>query len=356
MSDKDGKTEDATPKRLQDARKKGQIPKSQDLNAAASLLIFTLLLGTIGNFLLTYSYRLLRAMLSFDHYPEINHRIIKPLLLEGIIRYFWIFLPVALVAMVLGIIVNLAQTGFIFTSTPLKPDIKKLNPIEGFKNMFSKKAMFTLLKNLLKLILVFYMTYSNMSDKINVILNSGNIGSEKLFGFFIEFLKSITMNIIVVMFILGFVDYIVERRSHKKNLMMTKEEIKEEFKEMEGSQEVKSARKQKQRELAMGRMIENVGESTAIVTNPTHIAVAIRYDRDKDEVPIVMAKGAGPIAEKIKSRGKENKIPIIENKPLARAMYTELEVGEYVPAELYQAVAEILAIVYEMEIKNKGKI
>lgn len=170
------------------------------------------------------------------------------------------------------------------------------------------------------------------------------------------FIKDLSLNIAVIMLILGIIDYVFERREYKKNLRMSKQEIKDEFKEMEGSPEIKAARQQRQRQIAMGRMMSSIKDGTVVVTNPTHIAVVIRYDSNIDEAPIVVAKGGvGYIAEKIKEVAKENDIPIMENKPpLARTMYKEVEIGgDYVPVELYKAIAEILALVYEMEEKKQ---
>lgn len=354
MSDKDGKTEDATPKKMEDARKKGQVAKSQDLNAGVSLLVFTLALGAIGNYLFKNLYQFMQNSLSREFQLELTEPYLRGLAINSIFTYFSLFFPVAGIAIVIGIVVNLVQTGFLYTTDTLKPDIKKLNPIQGFKNIFSKKSMITLGKNLLKLILVFYMTYNNLSKNVNKILSSGEIGFENLFFFFLAFLKEITLNIVVVMFVLGVLDFFIQKKDHKKNLMMSKDEIKEEYKQMEGSQEIKSARRQRQREMSMGRMMTGVEESTVVVTNPTHIAVAIRYDTEQDESPILMAKGAEHIAEKIREKARDFEIPIIENKGVARTLYSDVEVGENIPADLYQAIAEILVIVYEME-ENKNK-
>lgn len=356
MEDKENKTEEATPKRLRDAKKRGQIAKSADLNAAVSFFAFTLLISTLGTYVLNNSLKLMRSSLSRSFNLEMAVSTLRVIFFKNIVQYFLLFLPFALVAMVVGVVINLVQVGFLFTTDPLKPDIKKLNPIEGFKNIFSKKSLFTLVKNMLKLGLVLYMTYKNLIGSMDQLLSSGNIGTEKLFYFLLDFVKTLSFNIAIVMLALAIVDYVFQRRDHKKNLRMSKQEIKDEYKEMEGNPELKSARRQRQRELAMGRMMESVGEATVVITNPTHIAVVIRYDGERDQAPLVTAKGAGHIAEKIKEKAKENKIPIIENKPLARTMYKKVEIGDYVPMDLYKAIAEILAIVYQMRERNKGKI
>lgn len=356
MEDRENKTEEPTPKRLRDARSKGQVAKSGDLNAAVSFFGFTLLIGVLGPYVLKNGIGFMKKSLGVNFSQGLSIANLRAILLTNILEYLIFFGPFALIALVLGVIVNLIQVGFLFTLDPLKPDFKRLNPIEGFKNIFSKKSIFTLGKNIGKLILVFYMTYRNLSNSINEIFASGNIGTEKLFYFVLDFIKSLSMNIAIVILILGIVDYIFERREHRKNLRMSKQEIKDEYKEMEGSPEVKGVRRERQRQLAMGRMMENIEDSTVVVTNPSHIAVALRYDSERDEAPIVIAKGAEYIAKKIKEKAEENKIPIMEDKSLARAMYKRVEIGESVPVDLYKSIAEILALVYQIEERNKGRI
>lgn len=356
MEDRENKTEEPTPKRLRDARQKGQVAKSADLNAAVSFFAFTLLIGVLGPYVLNNGLNFMKNSLNVNFSQGLSISNLRSILLNNIVKYFMFFGPFGLIAIVIGIVINLIQVGFLFTVDPLKPDIKRLNPIEGFKNIFSKKSIFTLGKNIGKLILVFYMTYRNLSGSINELFNSGNIGTEKLFYFVLEFIKDLSFNIAMIMLILGIVDYIFERRDHRKNLRMSKQEIKDEHKEMEGNPEVKGVRRERQRQLSMGRMMANIEDSTVVVTNPTHIAVVLRYDSEREDAPIVTAKGTEYIAEKIKEKAKENNIPIMEDKPLARSMYKRVEIGQYVPMDLYKSIAEILAIVYQMEERNKGRI
>lgn len=356
MSDKHSKTEAPSSKRISDARKKGQIPRSNELVPAISLLVFAMMAGGLGDYLFRNTFNFLKNSLNTNYSVAINNNYIRTLFINNFLKAASIILPFAAIAMTLGIVINLVQTGFMLTSDPLKPDLKKINPIEGFKNIFSKKVIFNLLKNLLKLSLVFYLAIDNISQFFNQVLNSGNIGTEKLFGFMAGFAKTLIIDIASIMLILAFLDYIFQKREFKKNLMMTKQEVKDEYKEMEGNPQIKSARQQKQRQMAMMRMMSDVPTATVIVTNPTHIAIALRYDTEKDMAPVVVAKGVDAVANRIKEVAKENKVPIIENKPLARAMFKQVEIGDSVPAELYKAVAEIIALVYQLEVKNKGKI
>lgn len=354
--DKDAKTEEATPKRLRDSKKKGQIAKSSDLNAAISFLVFTMGLLALSEYLFSNGLAYMKNSLKIGHTTGVNMENMNHLFTNGVVHYFILVVPFALIALVVGIISNLIQTGFLFTSETIKPDFSRMDPIKGFKNIFSKKAFITFLKNLMKLILVFYIAFNHLKDSGKQILNSGSIGTEKIFIFIMSFIRELSMSIGIIMLILALADYVFQKLDHKKNLRMTKQEIKDEYKEMEGNPQIKSARQQRQRQLAMSRMMNDVSTATVVVTNPTHIAVAIRYDGEKDSAPVVVAKGADYIALKIKEKAKEGKIPIIENKPLARAMYKRVEIGDFIPIDLYKAVAEILAMVYQMQKKNKYKI
>lgn len=356
MSDKHSKTEAPSPKKLRDAKKKGQVAKSNELSPAVSLMVFAMAAIFMGQILIDNATGFLRKSLTLNYGMNIDSANARGLIADRIMDFFVILIPYLGLAVILGIIVNVAQVGFIFTTHPIKPDIKRLNPIEGFKKIFSKKAIFTLGKNLAKLILVFFLTYSTLSDSFSKILNAGSIGTEKLYFFLLLFVKDLVFNIGIIMLGLAALDYVFQRKEFRDNLKMTKQEIKDEYKEMEGNPQIKQARQQKQREIAMGRMMAAIPQADVIVTNPTHLAIAIRYDQKKDNAPVILAKGADYLATKIREKARENKIPIMENKELARAIYKKTEIGDYVPIELYKAVAEILALVYQLKEKNKRKI
>lgn len=357
MDDKASKTEEATPKRLSDARKKGQIAKSPDLISAVSFIVFLMLINVLGEYLLINARKFMENSFALDSsLNKLSASGLGPFLMNNLIQFALMVLPFMAIAVLVGFIGNIIQTGFLNTTEPLKPDFNRINPIQGFKNMFSVKAIFNLIKNLSKLIIVFYLTYKNLSESVKQILNSGDIGTEKLYFFLLDFVKGLGMDIGIFMISIGILDYVMQKRDYKKNLRMSNQEIKDEYKEMEGSPQIKSARQQKQREMAMGRMMADIPESTVVITNPTHIAIVLRYDEKKDQVPVVTAKGADHVAAKIRELAKEHDIPIIENKPLARTMYKEIEIGETIPMDLYKAIAEILALVYEINEKKKHKI
>ncbi|MFH5834841.1 flagellar biosynthesis protein FlhB [Proteiniclasticum sp. C24MP] len=353
QQDKHSKTEEATPKRLRDSRKKGQVSKSQDLVSSVSFLVFALLLGSLGNYLLQNSVEFMSLALTYHVEEGLTPSFAGNLLVEYVMKILLIFFPFGLIAVFVGVVVNVIQVGFLFTLQPLKPDFKRLNPVEGMKNIFSKKALFNLFKSLMKLLIVGYLTYTGLQKVMVPIMNLGGVGVEKIFTFFMDTVRTLSIGIASFMIILGVLDFIFQKKDYKKNLMMTKQEIKDEYKQMEGDPKIKSKRQQKQREMSMARTMQGVEASTVIITNPTHIAIAIRYEQGVDEAPVVMAKGLDYMAMKIREKAKEMDIPIIENKPLARGMYYKVEPGSSVPLEMYQAIAEILALVFTMKRKKK---
>ncbi len=355
MADKESKTEEATPKRLKDAKKKGQIAKSAELAPAVSLIVFAITASFIAMNLYKNSLNYLKNSLTIGFNTNLTRSNLSSFL-PNLIDLFILIMPYLAIGLIVGVIVNLIQTGLLFTSTPLKPDFNRINPVKGFKNIFSKRAVFSLLKNIVKLLLVSFLTYNYLTESFPKILNAGSIGTERLFPFIMGFVVDLALNISIIMLGLAIVDYIFQKRDHKKELKMTMQEIKDEYKEMEGNPQIKQARAQKQRQLALSRMMSAIEKSSVVITNPTHIAVAIKYDEKEDKAPVVVAKGVDFLAQKIKEKAKENKIPIIENKELARAIYKDTEVGDHIPVELYKLVAEVLAYVYDLEKKKKSRI
>ena len=264
-----------------------------------------------------------------------------------------IVLPISLIIMVFGILGSLIQTGLFFSMESLKPKFSKLNPLTGLKNMFSMKAIVNLIKSMVVICIMIYLGYSFMSKNFEGIIKSGDIYLPYLFNIVLDLIKSILTSITLAVAVVAALDYGYEKFSHKKGLKMTKQEVKEEYKQMEGDPHIKGKIKQKQRQMANQRMMQAVPSSTVIVTNPTHISIAIRYEQGKDTTPIVVAKGADEVAFRIREIAKSHDIPIIENVPLARLIYKEVDIDQEIPEEMYKAVAEVLVAVYK--IKNKYK-
>lgn len=342
------KTEEATPKKLSEAKRKGQVAKSKELGLALSLITVTLLMLTLGDYLFANLKDI--VLLFFNNYlnTTLDYNTVKGIFLLALFRGSMIFLPIAVPIMIVGIGINYAQTGFIFTTEPLKPDFKKLNPLSGFKKLFSVRSLVGLVKNLAMISVVGYIGYKFIIDNYGDIINMGSLRLEAVPYYLKKLVVDIFFRISLIMLIISVTDYVYQKRQFKKDMKMSKQEIKEEYKQMEGDPQIKAKIKEKQRQMAANRMMQSVPDASVVVTNPTHIAVALKYTEGSEEAPKVIAKGSDNIAIKIKEIAKENEVPIIENKPLARLIYSEVEIDDEIPAEMYQAVAEILALVYKL--------
>ena len=292
-------------------------------------------------------------ILSGDFSMTMNDNTIKILMFKVMMSFMKIVLPISLIIMVFGILGSLIQTGLFFSMESLKPKFSKLNPLTGLKNMFSMKAIVNLIKSMVVICIMIYLGYSFMSKNFEGIIKSGDIYLPYMFNIVLDLIKSILTSITLAVAVVAALDYGYEKFSHKKGLKMTKQEVKEEYKQMEGDPHIKGKIKQKQRQMANQRMMQAVPSSTVIVTNPTHISIAIRYEQGKDTTPIVVAKGVDEVAFRIREIAKSHDIPIIENVPLARLIYKEVDIDQEIPEEMYKAVAEVLVAVYK--IKNKYK-
>ncbi|MBY2217216.1 fused FliR family export protein/FlhB family type III secretion system protein, partial [Clostridioides difficile] len=348
------KTEEATPKKKGEQRKKGNIAKSKELPIAMTLLAFTLLVPTLFSYVVNTLKSSLNYFLSLDFYMNINYSSIEKLVIAGLMDFFKIFLPIAIPFLVLGIVANLFQVGILFTGETLKPNLSKLNPISGFKNMFSMRSLSTLIKDTAIISILAYIGYTFFQDNYLDILKLGNIYLPTLMYTVKDLVYSILSKICVAMIVIAVADYVYQRYSHKKQLRMTKQEVKDEYKNSEGDPEIKAKIKQKQRQISSQRTMQAVPSATVIVTNPTHLSIAVRYEKGKDQAPVVVAKGADYLAFKIREIAKGNDIPIIENKPIARLLYKQVEIDQEIPEDMYQAFAEILVAVYK--IKNRYKV
>lgn len=347
------KTEDPTPKKKRDARKQGNVAKSSEVNTAMTFLAILLIAYTMPDFINVELKNFLVNSFRNDFSTTMDENIIKMLMIRFTISFMKIILPICLIIMIFGILGNLIQTGLMFSGESLKPKFSKLNPISGFKNMFSLKALGNLVKSIAVIVVLLILGYSFMNKNFEGLIKSGDIYTPYLFDTIIELIKKLLSSISLAVVIISIIDYGYQRYTHNKELKMTKQEVKEEYKQMEGDPHIKGKIKQKQRQMATQRMMQSVPSATVIVTNPTHISIAIRYEKGKDTTPVVVAKGADVIAFKIRELAKSHDIPIIENKPLARLIYKEVEIDQEIPEEMYKAVAEVLVAVYK--IKNKYK-
>lgn len=350
MSDK---TEKPTAKKIRDARKKGNVAKSKEVVNVVTFLGIIFVFSILSDFIIRQLEELISMFLTMDISNSLNEAMIQPIMLKTMLTLFMSFLPIGFIVMVLGVIGNIMQTGFLFSPEALKPKLDKLNPVTGFKNMFSMKALGTLFKSLAIIIFLGIIGFIFIKNNYYSIINIGNIYTPYLIPAIRELIVNLFKIIMVGLVVVGVADYGYQLYTYNKNMKMTKQEVKEEFKQMEGDQLVKAKIKQKQRQIASQRMMEAVPTATVILTNPTHLSIALRYEKGVDSAPVVVAKGADLVAMKIREIAKEHDIPIIENKPLARLMFKEVEINQEIPVDMYQMVAEVLTQVYKIKSKKK---
>ncbi len=351
------KTEEPTSKKLDDARKKGQVALSRELAMAGTLFALFIMVRFLADFIGTvfentfqYAYgyipeliKLYDGQLQYTTFRMIvNHILIVVVLTAG---------PFFIAGIVVSLLCDYLQIGFKVTPEPLKPKFDKLNPINGFKKIFSVRALFELGKSLLKLVLIIAVIYTYFKGLDFSLYILYDMPLTQAIGLMGSTVVNLGIRISAVYLIIAIIDIIYQKRKHHKDMMMTKQEVKDEYKNMEGDPQIKGKQRQRMREAAQRRMMQELPKADVVITNPTHYAVAILYEADKYEAPRVIAKGSDYLAQKIKEIAKENDVEIVENKPLARMLYANVEIGEFVPPELYKAVAEVLAFVYHL----KGK-
>lgn len=349
------KTEEATPKKLSDARKEGQVAKSQELITAVMLLALFLILkivvGYIGeSFLECFS----EVYQTFEVYAvdSFSVSIAAGFLKDTLLDILLICLPMFAVAFVVAFVINVVQVKWQVSGKPMQPKLSKFNPIKGFKRIFSKDKIFELIKSVAKIALIFYVAYSELKDEAGAVVALYDFSLNQAVIYVGEFIINLGIKLSVFYLILGVVDYIYQKLKFKKDLMMSKQEVKDEYKQQEGDPNVKGKIKSKMREVSQRRMMQKLPEADVVITNPTHFACAIKYDKEVSEAPVLIAKGADFLAQKIKEVAREHDVPIVENKPLARMLYYNVDLESEIPRELYQMTAEVLAYVYKL--KNGG--
>lgn len=343
------KTEQATPRRLQEARRKGQVAKSADLNGALLLLI-------TGLFALLFKDNIITHMQAY-FYSYFNNFVKNPqqdsllqLLIDFTVNVFAVFVPFFILMLVVALGVNIAQVGFMLAPEAIKPKFDKLNPLNGLKNMFSGRAMFELVKSLLKIIIVGWVVYASVRGEMANLLAIYHSPPRTLLNQVLTIALKVILWGAVVYLGIALLDLIYQRYAFKKQMRMTKQEVKEEYKQSEGDPQIKGWLRRMQRQLLSNLARKEVPQATVVVTNPTHYAVALKYEQPM-EAPMVVAKGMDHLARQIREIAQEHQVPIIENVEVARFLYAHVEAGQAIPTEMFQAVAEILAMVYRM--KNK---
>ena len=350
MADDAEKTEEPTDKKIEDARKEGNVPKSQDTSGVITLFVAILAVLMLFPFIADHMTQLFKYYFSLVGTP-LDKNFMLDIAVVTFREVLLMVLPLALAVAVAGVIAALAQFGFLFTTKAIMPDFKKIDPIKGTKNLFSMKKMIEGVKITFKAFTTLGIGF------IFFFIFIKDLPTVALFGLAdqLDWLKDkmiiIALVMLLVIFVFALIDIVIVRKQYFDGLKMSKQEIKDEMKNMEGDPLIKSKIKQKQMEISRQRMMAEVPNADVIITNPTHYAVAIKYDEEKTRAPVVVAKGMDKMAQQIKKIGRENNVHIIQNPPLARSLYAEVEIDKPIPEALFGAVAEVLAYVYKMNKK-----
>uniref|UniRef100_UPI0040568B5D flagellar biosynthesis protein FlhB n=1 Tax=Agathobacter sp. TaxID=2021311 RepID=UPI0040568B5D len=349
------KTEPATQKKLDDARKEGKVSKSKDLTEAFQLVVLFMLMkifmGYVGEQLVGVFTVCLSRMAEF---MKVNQAGVTSVAAAGflqnmIVEWLLIVLPFFGFGLVITLLITVYQVGWTVSGKPLEPKLSKFNPISGFKRIISKDSLFELAKSVCKVGLIAYIAYDNISEEADSLFILYEIELNQAIALVGEIILDVGLDISIIFVVVGLVDYMYQKHKFSEDMKMTKQEVKDEYKNTEGDPQVKGRIRQKMRESSQRRMMQDVPKADVVITNPTHFAVAIKYDAEVSSAPVVLAKGENYLALKIKEVAKEHHVEIVENKPLARMLYHNVDIGAEIPPELYQSVAEVLAMVYHMK-------
>lgn len=350
------KTEDATGKKLEDSRNKGQVAKSMEINSLAIFFIGFVLLYLSRGFVAGKLADLARYIFGSLDTLQLNVTLLNIYAWKGVMFFSITLFPIVTGLIIVSFAAGYGQTGFKITPEAMKPKLSKINPIEGLKNkLFSVSAVVETLKSIFKLLIIGGLIYSILPDLIIKSIKLVDYSVGKILQFMVESAFGFIWKISLVFSLIAMGDFAFQRHKFKKDMKMTKQEVKDEFKQTEGDPLVKSHIKAKQMEMAQKRMMQEVPKADVVITNPTHYAVAIKYKVGTSSAPLVVAKGVDSMAQKIKEIAKENGIPIHENVMLARALYASTEVGEEIPEKLFEAVAKILAYIFKLRDKKAKK-
>jgi len=350
MADDAEKTEEPTPKKIEDARKEGNVPKSQDASGVLTLFVAIMAVLMLFPFMAKHMFFLFQYYFSLIGMP-LDRLFMVDIAIVTIREFLLIVMPLAIAVAVSGVIAALAQFGFLFTTKAIMPDFKKIDPIKGTKNLFSMKKMIEGVKITFKSFTTLGVGFVFFFYFIMELPTVALFGLNDQLDWLQEKMLTIAFVMLFIIFIFAIIDIIIVRKQYFDGLKMSKQEIKDEMKNMEGDPLIKSKIRQIQMQASRKRMMAEVPNADVVITNPTHYAVAIKYDNEKSHAPIVVAKGADHIASQIKKIARESNVHIVQNPPLARSLYAEVEVEKPIPEALFAAVAEVLAYVYKMNKK-----
>lgn len=351
------KTEQATPKKLSDARKEGQVAKSREIGLGVGLLLMFVMLkiwvGMLGSqFMETFS-------IVYNKIPEFTSMVAGQISIsdymilfrDTLLKMFLMMIPFMGVALVAGIAIEIFQVKWEPTAKPLQPKFSKMDPVNGFKKIFSLNSLFELVKAIVKIGLIVWVAYSTLKKEWDNLFILYDMPIEQAIALMGELVINLGIKISLVYLIIAFADLLYQKWKFSEDMKMTKQEVKDEYKQSEGDPQIKGKIRQRMRQASQRRMMQDLPKADVVITNPTHFAVAIKYEPDVDDAPYVIAKGCDHLAAKIKEVAKENNVHIVENKPLARMLYYNVDLGAMVPPELYKAVADVLVMVYRMQGK-----
>ncbi|UCE60323.1 MAG: flagellar biosynthesis protein FlhB [Phycisphaerales bacterium] len=345
-ADADARTEPPTQRRRDEARKKGQTAKSQDLTGAVVLFAAFVALNFLGPGMFKSMMLIVRAGLLSETPGDLGS--LMPFAAAVVVEAFKRVAPFLVILFLAVLAVLYAQVGNVVTLQPLKPNLSKINPLKGIARLFSTRSVMMAVQNIWKLALVSLVVYLMLAHTASPVIYAFTLGFPDAFWLGSSLAFNLGMELSAVLLVLALLDLAWQRYKHEKDMRMTKEEVKDEFRSMEGDPKVKSRRRELQYRLALQRIRRDVPKADVVVTNPTHVAVAIQYDAEAMPAPKVVAKGADELALRIRQIATEHRIPIVERKALARALYETVDVGQYLPERFYRAIAEILAYVYEL--------
>ncbi|MDD6638057.1 MAG: flagellar biosynthesis protein FlhB [Lachnospiraceae bacterium] len=347
------KTEPATAKKLKDARKEGKVAKSKELTSAFDLIVLFLCLkifvSYVGGNLLGLFDLVYGNMADFVRINEgyMSSQAVSTVLFPVIIRWLLTVLPFFAFGVVITFLISVIQVGWTVSAKPMQPKLSKFNPINGFKRIFSKDTMFELVKSIFKVGIIIYIAYTSVRDEAGHLFILYELDLKQAIALVGTLIIDIGLKISIVYLIIGIADYAYQKWKFNDEMKMTKQEVKDEFKNTEGDPQIKGRQRRKMQEVSQRRMMQDVPKADVVITNPTHYAVALKYEAEVRPAPYVVAKGEDYLAQKIKEVARENNVEIVENKPLARMLYSNVDIGADIPPELYQAVAEILAVIFQ---------
>jgi flagellar biosynthetic protein FlhB len=351
------KTEKATPKKKKDERKKGNAFQSRDVVSLATIIVGFILISKLGSFIFSQIRELyLSELQKMSNLYTLSIPSVLQIMRESMLVFFLATVPILIVLMITGIVMTGAQTGFLVSGELLRFKYNRISMLQGFKRMFSVRSLVQLVKSLLKVAVILWVIYTSVQDLLIITPDILNTNFDESIAFMLDRIMSIVYKICLIFVAIAVLDFAYQKFDYEQKLKMTKQEIKDEYKQTEGDPFIKGKIKEKQRKMSMNRMIQQVPNADVIVRNPTHFAVALKYDLEKDMAPMVLAKGQDHLAKRIIAAGEKHNILITENKPLARSLYETVEVNSYIPAELYQAVAELMAWVYSTREKGKKAV